>query len=397
MLKLLATLVATSTLQRFGDLLVGGIVLALVAYGAQNGLFLAVLAGMHALVSLVVALAFANPLAALLVSFELPAAYAFPAAFGILLVATAVGIRLAVGGYVPADVVRFAPMIDKLGGGLMGAVAGIIVAGTALIACSIAPLPEAFRIDGSKLGYDMGTRMLRTFARCVEPNDAKRKLLLDGEQAPQADAANGLLCSEPFVDGNRNGTFDGTEEPKERYLDEDGNGSFTPTRPFEDVNENGRRDIGLLESYRLGAWRDVRVMHVPTITSPDSATVPTEVEDGATVYRAANTDLDPGDTATFAIRVLPKRSAPADRQPAGKAAGGEQADDDAPDPALQALLAIDPASGAVTLPDVAALAAAHEPLEFVLIVTDQHGQTAEKTVTVHHKGIGKKKTAAQRR
>lgn len=388
---LLATLLATSVLQRFGDLIVGGIVLALVAYGAQNGLFLAVIAGMHALVSLVVALALADPLAALLVSFELPAAYAFPAAFGLLLVGTAVAIRLAVGGYVPADTVRFAPLIDKLGGGLLGAVAGMIVAGTALITCSIAPLPEAFRIDGSKLSYDMGTRMLRTFARCIEPDDAKRKILLDGEQLPQAAAAAGLLCSEPFVDANHNGTFDGTEEPKERYLDEDGNGSFTPTRPFEDVNGNGRRDFGLLECYRLGAWRGVRVMHAPAITSPDSTTVPTDVEDGATIYQAATTDLDPGDLATFAIRVLPHRSARADKQAAGKDTDGEPAAD-AADPALEGLLSIEPTTGAVTLPSVAALAAAHEPLEFLLTVTDQQGLTAEKKVTVNHKGIGKKKS-----
>lgn len=120
MLMLLGTLLATSMLQRFGDLLVGGIMLALVAYGAQSGLFLAVLAGMHALVSVVVALAFADPLSVLLVTFELPPLYAFPAAFVLLLVGTAFGIRLLVGEYVPADVVRFAPMIDKLGGGLVG-------------------------------------------------------------------------------------------------------------------------------------------------------------------------------------------------------------------------------------------------------------------------------------
>jgi hypothetical protein len=396
MLNVLVTLVATSMLQRFGDLIVGGIVLALVAYGAQNGLFLAVLAGMHALVSLVVALAFADPLSALLVSFELPAAYAFPAAYGLLLGGTAVAIRLAVGSFVPAEVVRFAPMIDKLGGGLLGAVAGIIVAGIFLITCSIAPIPEAFRIDGSKLGYDMGTRMLRTFARCVEPDDAKRALLLDGEQPPKSAPANGLLCSEPFFDGNRNGTFDGTEEPKERYVDEDGSGSFTPTRPFEDVNGNGRRDIGLLEYYRLGAWRNVHVMHSPTVASPDSATVPIDVDDGASVYQAAATDLDPGDMATFAIRVLPHRPARPDKQPAGKATDAESGAAE-PDPALQGLLSIDSATGAVTVPDVAALAAAHDPLEFVLTVTDQRGLTAAKTVTLYHKGIGKKKAASKGR
>ena len=53
MLMFVGTLVAVSMLQKFGDLFVGGIILALVAYAAQNGLFLAVLAGMHALVSIV--------------------------------------------------------------------------------------------------------------------------------------------------------------------------------------------------------------------------------------------------------------------------------------------------------------------------------------------------------
>jgi uncharacterized membrane protein required for colicin V production len=138
------TLLAVGILQRFGDLLVAGIVLALAAYGAGSGIFLAVLAGMDALVSLVVALTFAKPLAAWLTAVEVPAAFAFPAAFGLLLVGTAVGIRLAIGARVPRDVVRFAPLIDQLGGGLVGAVAGMVVAGALLIALSIAPLPDLF-------------------------------------------------------------------------------------------------------------------------------------------------------------------------------------------------------------------------------------------------------------
>mgnify|MGYP003349888772 CR=1 FL=1 len=52
-------LAAAGALQPFGDMIVVGLVLAMAAYGAHFGLFLAVLAGMHALVSLVVALAFA--------------------------------------------------------------------------------------------------------------------------------------------------------------------------------------------------------------------------------------------------------------------------------------------------------------------------------------------------
>jgi hypothetical protein len=201
---------------------------------------------------------------------------------------------------VPAEVVRFAPLIDKLGGGLVGAVAGIIIAGTLLITCSIVPVPEAFRLDGSALGYDMGTRMLRTFARCVEPDDAKRAILLDGEPGtvpepppaapPALEAAeardrpmkaerdrqlnrdrqerNGRKAkpdpekqpepatpppprwSEPFADLDGNNQHDDGEP----YIDTDRDNAFTAGLVVNDPNGNGKRDIGLLERYRLHAW-----------------------------------------------------------------------------------------------------------------------------------------------
>jgi uncharacterized membrane protein required for colicin V production len=328
-------LLAASMLQRFGDLIVGGVVLALLAFGVQNGLFLAVLAGFQALVALVVALAFADPLAAVLVTFELPPLYAFPAAFGLLLIGTAVATRLLVGGYVPAEVVRFAPVIDKLGGGLVGAVAGIIIAGTLLIACSIVPVPEAFRLDGSALGYDMGTRMLRTFARCVEPDDAKRAILLDGEpgtvpEPPPAapsplEAAeardrqmkaerdrqlnkdrqerNGRKAkpepekqpepappppprwSEPFADLNGNKQHDDGEP----YLDTDRDNAFTAKLVVNDPNGNGKRDIGLLERYRLHAWGR-QVISVVTLdeVTPVSAAAETPAAESAPAAADAN-------------------------------------------------------------------------------------------------------------
>jgi hypothetical protein len=320
-------LLAASILQRFGDLIVGGVVLAMVAFGVQHGLFLTVLTGMQALLALVVALAFADPLAAVLTTFELPGVYTFPAAFGLLLIGTAAATRLAMGGYVPADVVRFAPMIDKLGGGLVGAVAGIIIAGTLLIACSIAPIPEAFRLDGSALRYDMGTRMLRTFARCVEPNDAKRDVLLDGEPGsvpepvvvakPEADGddqqkqasrdqAEGdkkdrkdrrdrkaktetppppppppppspPRWSEPFADLNGNKQHDDGEP----YLDTDGDKAFTARLVVNDPNGNGMRDIGLLERYRMHAWgrQVISVVTIDEVTNaPAAAETPAAAE-----------------------------------------------------------------------------------------------------------------------
>jgi len=359
------TLLAVGILQRFGDLLVAGIVLALAAYGAGSGIFLAVLAGMDALVSLVVALTFAKPLAAWLTAVEVPAAFAFPAAFGLLLVGTAVGIRLAIGARVPRDVVRFAPLIDQLGGGLVGAVAGMVVAGTLLIALSIAPLPPAFSLDGTQLRFDMGTRLLRTFGRCAEPKDEPRDLLLDGE--PPASSPTGLVCSELFADANGNGSYDGGDAGKERYIDADRNGAFTPQLPFADANANGKRDVGLLERYRLGAWERATVMHSPTIASPDSATVPDDAEDGARVYQALANDLDAGDTMTFGIRSAP----PAD-------GGTGAADED-----VTEIISIDPTTGVVTLEDVVGFLETKPPFRFLLTVTDSRGLAVEKTVTLN--------------
>ena len=76
---------------------------------------------------------------------------------------------------------------------------------TWVIAASIAPLPASFAIDGTQLRFDMGTRLLRTFARCVEPKEEPRGQLLDGEQP--AAAATGLVCSELFAEiwGPENG------------------------------------------------------------------------------------------------------------------------------------------------------------------------------------------------
>lgn len=241
----------------------------------------------------------------------------------------------------------------------MGAVAGMVVAGALLIACSILPLPESLMIEGTKLRFDMGTRLLRTFVRCVEPAEAARALLLDGE--PPTQQPTGLVCSELFADTNRNGKYDAEGDSRERYIDSDNNGAFTPQLPFADMNSNGRRDVGVLERYRLAAWERAAVMHSPAIGSPDSAVVADDAEDGAAVYQALATDLDPGDTLVFGI--LPE------------AAGGTGQ-------ATDAVLSIDPATGVVKLADAFAFFRSKLPYRFVLTVTDTKGLASQKTVSL---------------
>ena len=357
-------ILAASALQRFGDLIVVGIVLAMAVYGSHFGLFLAVLAGMHALVSLVVALAFAEPLAALLRGMEVPEAYAFPAAFAALFVGAVVVIRLAVGGFVPADVVRFKPAVDKLGGGLMGGLAGYVLAGAVLIGCSILPLPSSLRIDGSALKFDAGTSLLRTFTRCVAADEPARSLLAMGEQPDQA-AAGGPSCSELFVDVDGNDAFDDGEP----YLDADGNGSFTIQLPFTDANGNGWRDVGLIERYRLGSWRNTKVLYAPTIDSPPTADVPADVNEGDVIYQIVALDRDPDDRFTFGMRIEP--------QP-GTAVDDQDAD----------VLAVDKATGAVKMADSHGFVTRKSnKLKIVVSATDKHGLKVEQPVTLTRKAV----------
>lgn len=371
-LVMMALVADAGLLQRFGDVIVVGIVLALTAYGAHFGLFLAVIAGMHALVSVVVALAFAEPLAGLLKALEMPDAYTFPAAFGALLVGVAFGIRLAVGGYVAADVVRFTPGIDKLVGGLMGMLAGVVVAGTVLIAGSIMPLPQVLRLDGSKLTFDVGTRMLRTFVRCVEPGDDARALLEQGEQpqvAGKQPVGAGPSCSEVFADANGNDEFDDGEP----YIDADRNGSFTIQLPYADGNGNGKRDVGLLERYRLAAWRAAKVFYAPTIDSPPTVSVPAEVSDGDVVYQIVAIDLDPDETFTFGMRIEPQQAT----------AGTQKRSSPETDEDESGLLVVDRTTGEIKMAN-AELFGTRKPkqLKIVVTVTDRHGLASEKAVTV---------------
>lgn len=288
-------------MQTLGDLLAIGLVLGLAAFGASGGLFMATLIGMHALVSFVVALGFAQPFAELLVSLDMPPIYAFPAAFGILAVGIAVAIRLLVGRYVPADAVEFEPIIEKVGGGLLGSIAGVIVAGTLLVALSIMPLPDGLRIDSTQLRFDLGSRMLRTFARITVPDRAQRKILLEGDTvldagdgwkvvtndpetgkldfpekaSPPEPPADGSpapeftppppgLFSEPFADLNGNGEWDNGEP----YLDLLADNQFTkaaiyPPTSYPDHTYVGQKEgffVGLQERYRRNQWERWRMV-----------------------------------------------------------------------------------------------------------------------------------------
>jgi hypothetical protein len=392
-----------SALQPFGTLIVLAIVAGMAAFGFHYGLFLAILAGMGAIATLLVTFGLGETLAGLLMAVEMPADYALPVSIGLLAVGGALAVRFAIGGAVGEETLRFSPLIDKVGGVLMGGLAGMVIAGMLLVVLSAMPIPAAYAIDGSQTKYDLGARVLKTFARLIVSDTAAREVLLNGEgpaggESPAGEATAGPETSELFVDSNGNGLFDGEGEAAEGHLDHDGNSRFTPRVVFSDRNENGVRDIGLLERYRLRAWQKLRVLHYPMITSGASSVLATVLGDGQEVYKAVATDLDPDDQIVFSLRdpavsADVEAAAEASEPPAAEPAAEAEpvAEGAAVSPAESTayedpLFAIDPTSGSVTVKDALAFMQRKEPTPIVVVATDKRGLTTEKTVLLIYRG-----------
>ena len=222
-----------------------------------------------------------------LIAVDMPPSYAFPIAVLILVIGTTVGVHMLVEKYISSESIPLLSMIDKIGGAFVGGAAGYIASGGILIALSLMPLPESYEINHSELQLDLGTPLLRTFARIIEPDSEKRNLLLNGEVWPTVSSENGTpqypekplppepkdlpagqtpppfvppppnIWSEPFVDLNNNKQRDDNELV---YLDVNKDRQFTENAliaPPEDNDLN--RFVGLLERYKENNWWRWRV------------------------------------------------------------------------------------------------------------------------------------------
>ena len=265
------------------------IVLGLVAYGFLHGIFRSVLVGMQALVSFIVALTFIPSLTELLITIDIPPVYAFPVSLVVLAAGTALGIHLIIQKYVPDESIELLSIIDKVGGGFVGGVAGFIAAGGFLVAISLLPLPKDFQLQASDLRFDFGEPMLRTFARIIELDGEKRERLLSGDtwttvslnadsmpvypEKPMPPDSQELpagkappppfvpdppnIWSEPYVDLNGNKQRDDTEA----YLDIVKDGEFTKNALIAPPDDNDLdRFVGLLERYNANHWWRWRVI-----------------------------------------------------------------------------------------------------------------------------------------
>ena len=259
------------------------LIVALIAWlGSRYGLFLATVWGLQAVASVVAAFAITDHVDGLLMwagmTNEFAMVWRQSIAFVTSVALVAIVIRLAVGGAIQEGATNYPPLVDLAGGGLVGAAAGLVVAGTLQVILAMAPLPESMAFDPTKVGWDLGRGIIDLVGHCAPSmTSAERGIMMDGEPGfrpekedpskvpPPApvDPSQPVLekielpqWSEVFADVNWNQQWD----EGEKYVDADDDGAFTWCLRTNDLNTNKTRDIGLRERYGLGPWVTVRTV-----------------------------------------------------------------------------------------------------------------------------------------
>lgn len=368
---------------------------ALALSGWFRGGFRAVIAGLQVLGSFLAAVSLAAPLAGLVQSLGCPESQSLAAAYFLVFATVILGVRLAVGAAVPEGALKLPPLVDHVCGVVCGAGAGLVLGGALLVGWSMADMPGWLRLDNTHQPLDSGGRVLWTFARFAGRDAAGRARLLDGDRpVPDGGAADGVRASEPFVDSNRSGSCDAGPagaEGSEPYVDVDKSGGFTRDMGWEIEAADGRRRPGLRDCYRLADWRRVRSMHAPRIVSADAAEVTENTPVEEPVYEARALDAD-GDAVTFALE-----PATADEAGDGEAEDGavrdgaagvdaEPGDDSSTSGSPEPGMAIDPATGVVTLLEPADFERSKSH-EFVVVATDATGLAARQRVRLRVRDV----------
>ena len=284
---------ATTLLQRLGDPLLLVFLAGMAVYGFRSGVFLATLAALQVLAGGLVAIGLVDEMSEIATLAGCPEPWCGVVGFLVVFLGVVIAARLAIGAAVPEDAVRFVPSTDSVLGGLVGALGGLLLCGAVLVAWTMAPVPDAYRLDPSAIRLDLGPRLLSAIASLASPDADAKSILLSGEPLakyvppepkprPKDEAKDGgkdspeptakedepppvpPLVGEPFADENGNGLRDEGEP----YLDVDASGDYTAAMTFTDSSGDGRRDIGLLERYRVGRGRWDRVIVVPPPPPP---------------------------------------------------------------------------------------------------------------------------------
>jgi hypothetical protein len=336
-----------------------GIVLAAlcvtVAFAWKQGLFAVTVVALGCVAAFVGALAGVVPVSRILVDAEVPESLAPAAAYGLVVSGLLLALRGACGRWLPDQAAWMGGLASRLAACCVGGIAGAILAAATLVGWSMLPLPASLALRPGELFWDPGPWALKVFARCAEFDRMRRDTML-GTTA-SAGGGLGVAHSEPFFDANGNCVRD----PDERFLDRDGDGQFTmlPATADTTAGQSAWRP-GLLDHYRLAAWRQVMAAHAPRISSADAASVDVvALADG--VYRATVVEADVCDATTFSLEF-------------DAAAGG--------DPPLT----IDPQTGVVTLTE-SEMSDPRQKYLFRVKATDNAGLSDTRSVTVTIQGL----------
>lgn len=326
---------------------------AMAGFGFRHGFFLALLSALVVVTAAMAGVSLAPGLASHLELMGMPARVTLPAAYFSLLALVGTLGRLAVGAALTDEDMRFRPMTDRVGGVLAGAFAGMLLGGALLVGWSMCEVPGTLRAETPSMHGDSGTRLIRAMLKLAGSDEASRLLLLDGDPWSRGSDGKVIRASEPFADVND----DWKRDEHEPYLDHDRNGAFTMDQPVVDLPQGtpDTRDAGLLDRYRLSAWRNLRVLHRPQVTSPSAGQAPGATEPAAAVHQVRAADVDAHDKLVFRLKT------------------GE--DDDEP------LLQIDPDTGDVRFRDQE-IDPSLEAVGFTVVVTDRSGLTDEQKVLV---------------
>jgi hypothetical protein len=290
-----------------GNTLAFGAIAAMAYFGFRHGLFLAVVSALVVLTGFFMAVALSPSLATHVESTGLSTAASLPVAYAAILFVILAVSRVAVGGIFTDEDVRFRPVVDRFGGAAVGALAGVMLGGALLVGWSMCELSHVWRLNAPAMSWDSGARCLWAFVRWLEPDEGKRKLLFQGNAAKekvdkekQANVANKVIwASEPFDDAD--GSW--TREENERFLDYDKDEKFTLDQEVVD-GPHGKadvRDAGLIDRYWLSAWRTLRVLHRPRITSPEFNASEEVARAGELIYTAIAVDPDDEDKIQYSL------------------------------------------------------------------------------------------------
>jgi uncharacterized membrane protein required for colicin V production len=231
--------------------------------GTDRGIFEMAAIGLQLLVSLVLAVLLLEPAADLIgggleaaVAPFLPQDFPYQAwgtflAFTLLLWVAFLALwmnlhpRLMAGGDM-----KSLPIIEKIGGALIGGLTGVLLLGCGLVTLSMIPFLQGLKVNADRLYFDVGRSALRTAGGFTGDWHNGRSLVLDGEPPSRESVPSAKLSSEPRFDLDE----DGNPSDADVYRDVDDNGTFTKDLYYEDLDNSSSRRVGLIEKYVVGRW-----------------------------------------------------------------------------------------------------------------------------------------------